>query len=118
MIELDDNFGLENLANVKKEVFEVLYNKTRVSSWEGHMYITPDNIYYLVAPASMVGKSIVDIGGAPKSWCIEISEIASYGKYGLGGFKITLKDGKELRFTNVFRKTRNGITAALEERMG
>lgn len=117
MIELDESFGLENLANVKKVVFDPMYNKNRVSSWEGHMYITPDKMYYLVDPASMAGKSIVDIGGAPKSWCIDLSEIASYGKFGLGGFKITLKDGKELRFSNVFRKMRNGIVEALEERL-
>ena len=117
MIELNENFSLADLGNVKKESFEILYNKNRVSSWEGTMYITPDKIYYLVAPASMAGKSIVDIGGAPKSWCIDLSEIASYGKFGLGGFKITLKDGKELRFTNVFRKMRNNIVEALEERL-
>ncbi|MCR5014592.1 MAG: hypothetical protein K6A28_07445 [Bacteroidales bacterium] len=116
MIELDDNFGLQDLSNVKKVSFEILYNKNRVSSWEGTMYVTADKVYYLVAPSSMAGKSIVDIGGAPKSWCIDISEIASYGKYGLGGFKIELKDGEVLRFTNVFRKTRAELTQALDER--
>ena len=93
MIELDENFSLANLGNVRKEAFEILYNKTRVSSWEGHLYITPDKVYFIVAPAGMEGRSIADIGGAPKSWCIDVNEIASYGKYGLGGFKITLKDG-------------------------
>ena len=117
MIELDNSFSLADLGNVRKESFEIMYNKNRVSSWDGTMYITPDKIYFLVAPASMAGKSIVDIGGAPKSWCIELSEIASYGKYGLGGFKIDLKDGNVLRFTNVFRRKRNGIVEALEERL-
>ena len=118
MIELDENFSLANLGNVRKEAFEILYNKTRVSSWEGHLYITPDKVYFIVAPAGMEGRSIADIGGAPKSWCIDVNEVASYGKYGLGGFKITLKDGKELRFTNVFRKKRNEITEALDDRLG
>ena len=117
MIELDSNFTLADLGNVKKESFEIMYNKNRASSWDGTMYITPDKIYYLVAPASMAGKSVFDIGGAPKSWCIDLSEIASYGKYGLGGFKIELKDGNVLRFTNVFRKMLNGIVEALEERL-
>ena len=117
MIELDNSFSLADLGNVKKESFEMMYNKNRVSSWDGTMYITPDKIYFLVAPASMAGKSIVDIGGALKSWCIELNEIASYGKYGLGGFKIELKDGNVLRFTNVFRRKRNGIVEALEERL-
>lgn len=117
MIELNENFSLADLGNVKKESFEIMYNKNRASSWEGTMYITPDKIYYLVAPASMAGKSVFDIGGAPKSWCIDLSEIASYGKFGLGGFKIELKDGNVLRFTNVFRKMRNSIVEALEERL-
>ena len=118
MIELDNSFSLADLGNVRKESFEIMYNKNRVSSWDGTLYITPDKVYFLVAPAGMAGKSIVDIGGAPKSWCIELGEIASYGKFGLGGFKIELKDGNVLRFTNVFRKTRNGITEALDERLG
>ena len=118
MIELDASFTLADLANVKKVSFDPLYNKNRASSWNGHMYITPDKMYYLVDPATMEGKTVWDIGGAPKSWCIDLSEIASYGKYGLGGFKIELKDGTVLRFTNVFRKMRNGITEALQERMG
>lgn len=66
MIELNDNFSLADLGNVKKEAFEILYNKNRVSSWEGH----------------------------------------------------TLKYGNVLRFSNVFRKTRNQITEALDNRLG
>ncbi|MBR6847325.1 MAG: hypothetical protein IKM74_04265 [Bacteroidales bacterium] len=115
MIELE-HLTLADLANMKKESFEILYNKTRVSSCEGTMYITPDKIYYLVAP-SQLPSGLDRIGGAPKSWCIDLGEIASYGKYGLGGFKIELKDGNTLRFTNVFRKKRNAIVEALVERM-
>lgn len=116
MIELDSNFTLADLGNVKKESFEIMYNKTRASSWDGTMYITPDKMYFLVSPGARP-TSIADIGGAPKSWCIDLSEIDSYGKYGLGGFKIELKDGNTLRFTNVFRRMRNNITEALEERL-
>ena len=115
MIELE-NLSLADLANVKKESFELLYNKNRVSSWDGHLYITADKAYFIVEQKK--DESIADIGGAPKSWCIDLSEIASYGKYGLGGFKIELKDGNVLRFTNVFRKKRNAIVEALEENMG
>lgn len=116
MIELNDNFSLADLGNVRKEAFDVLYNKNRVSSWDSHLYITPDKVYCIVE--QKVGTSYTDIGGAPKSWCIDISEIASFGKYGLGGFKIELKDGQVLRFTNVFRKKRNEITEALNDRLG
>ena len=116
MIELDSNFTLADLGNVKKESFEIMYNKNRVSSWDGTLYITPDKMYFLVSPGAKP-TSIADIGGAPKSWCIDLSEIASYGKFGLGGFKIDLKDGNTLRFSNVFRRKRNDITEALEERL-
>ena len=116
MIELDSNFTLADLGNVKKESFEILYNKNRVSSWDGTLYITPDKMYFLISPGAKP-TSIADIGGAPKSWCIDLSEIASYGKFGLGGFKIDLKDGNTLRFSNVFRRKRNDITEALEERL-
>ena len=118
MIELDDNFGLEQLGNVKKEVFEILYNKNRVSSWDGQLYITPDKMYFFVTPASMAGRSVFDAGGAPKSWCLDLSEIESYGRHSLAGYQIILKDGKKVLFSNVFRKLRNGLTEALDERLG
>lgn len=117
MIELDDNFGLQDLANEPKETFEIEYNKTRVSSYAGQLIFTRDKVYFLVAPPDPSLKSPFDFGNAPKSWCIDISEIASHRKYGLGGYMFVLKDGKEVRFTNVFRKLRNGIVEALEERM-
>lgn len=116
MIELDSNFTLADLGNVKKESFEILYNKNRVSSWDGTLYITPDKIYFLLSPGAKP-TSIADIGGAPKSWCIELSEIASYGRHSLGGYEIVLKDGNKLRFSNVFRKLRNSLTEALDERL-
>lgn len=116
MIEYD-NLSLAELGNERKESFEVLYNKNRVSSWEGIMYITSDKIYYIVNPNGGTGNAFTDMGGAPKSWSIELNEIASYGKYGLGGFKIDLRDGTTLRFTNVFRKKRNAIVEAIEERL-
>ena len=82
------------------------------------MYITSDKVYFIVDPVVMENRSIVDIGGAPKSWCIDLSEIASYGRFGLGGYKIDLKDGNVLRFSNVFRKLRNQLTESLDEHLG
>lgn len=117
MIELDESFGLHDLANEPKETFEMEYNKTRVSSYAGQLILTRDKAYFLVAPPDPSLKSPFDFGKAPKSWCIDLSEIASYRKYGLGGFMFVLKDGKEIRFTNVFRKLRNNLTEALEERI-
>ena len=116
MIELDKSFSLADLGNVKKESFEISYNKNRVSSWEGTLYITPDKMYFLLSPGARP-TSLADIGGAPNSWCLDLSEIASYGKYGLGGFMIDLKDGNTIRFSNVLRKKRNAIVEALEDRL-
>lgn len=117
MFELDDNFGLENLANEPKTKFEdVQYNKTRASSYGGDLIFTRDKVYFLVAPPDPNERHPLDFTGAPKSWCINLSEIVSYRKYGLGGFMFVLADGKEVRFSNVFRKLRNNITAAIEER--
>lgn len=116
MIELDDSFGLRDLANEPKDTFEIEYNKTRVSSYKGDLVFTRDKVYFLVAPPDPSLKSPFDFGGAPKSWCIDINEIASYRKYGLGGFMFVLTDGKEVRFTNVFRKLRESLVEAIEER--
>ena len=117
MIELDDNFGLENLANEPKETFEIEYNKTRISSYAGQLIFTRDKVYFLVAPSNPSMRSPFDAGDAPKSWCIDISEIASHRRYGLAGYMFILSDGKEIRFTNVFGKQRNGIVEALDARM-
>lgn len=117
MIELEETFGLQNLANEAKDTIEgIEYNKTRVSSYGGDLIFTRDKVYFLVAPPDPNERHPFDFGGAPKSWCIEIDEIASHRKYGLGGYMFTLKDGKEIRFTNVFRKQRNSIIEAIEER--
>lgn len=118
MIELNESFGLQDLANEPKDIIEgIEYNKTRVSSYAGELIFTRDKVYFLVAPPDPRAKSPFDFGAAPKSWSIDISEIASHRKYGLGGYMFTQADGKEVRFTNVFRKTRNRIIECLEERM-
>ncbi len=117
MIELDDNFGLGSLSNELKTKFEdVQYNKTRVSSYGGDLIFTRNKVYFLVGIPNPNERHPLDFSGAPKSWCIDINEIASYRKYGLGGFMFVLTDGKEVRFTNVFRKLRNNIIEAIEER--
>lgn len=119
MIELSEDFGLHDLANEPKEVIEgIQYNKTRVSSYNGELIFTRNKVYFLVAPPDPNERHPFDFGSAPKSWSIDICEIVSYCKYGLGGYKITLSDGKEVRFTNVFRKTRKAIEEAIEERKG
>ena len=50
-----------------------------------------------------------------QGWVINVDEIDSYGKWGLAGFFIKRKDGKELRFSNVGQKMRDGISEAIED---
>ena len=109
MVELEKDYSPENIDEIAQESFTPLFNLTRINSTPGEMIFSADNkIYYFFEnPAVKMVK---------RHWCIDIAEIASYGKTGLAGFKIVLKDGTTLRFSNVFRKMREGIIAAIEER--
>ena len=46
----------------------------------------------------------------------DIDEIAGCQKYGLFGFGFVMKDGSKQLFSNVGKKMREGITAAIEAR--
>lgn len=115
MIELDKTFTMQNLANETKTTFEgVLFNNSLSSSNPGNLVFTRDKVYFLldynnVGPKKLFAKE-------PTSWCIDISEIVSYGRRALAGYKITLADGTVLIFSNIFRKLRSGITEAIEQR--
>lgn len=119
MVELDETFGIHDLANEAKDVIdEILYNKTRISSYPGEMVITRDKVYFFLDPIDPDDRHSLDLFSKnPKSWCIGINEIASHGRYGLAGYKFTLNDGQVIRFTNVFRKKRAEIVEILEDRM-
>lgn len=92
-----------------QECFTPAFNFTRIESAGGRLAFTTGKIYWL--PDNP--KALIDQG-----WVIRVSEIASYGKYGLAGFLIKLVDGKELRFSNVGGKMREGIEAAIEAHKG
>ncbi|MBR5018362.1 MAG: hypothetical protein IKX53_01850 [Bacteroidales bacterium] len=109
MINLPGDFSLESIKDETQATFTPLYNYTRLSSTDGQMVFTADKIYYVIGNPG-VRMTVSD-------WCLDISEIASYGKQGLGGYKIVLADGTKLLFSNVFRKMREGITAAIEARL-
>ena len=100
---------LSPLNNEAQATYTPLYNYTRLSSTAGKMIFTADKIYFIIDDPA--------IRAAVGNWCLDIPEIASYGKQGLGGYKIILADGTKLLFSNVFRKTREGITAAIETRL-
>ena len=96
--------------------FEPAINVSRISSFNGRMIITTEKVYLM--PNYQAGA--VDAFGqlVYKPRCFQLAEIEGYKKTGLAGYRITLKDGTELNFSNVFGKMRKGITAALEEGLG
>lgn len=90
-----------------QECYEPSFNFSKVNSSLGRLAFTADKIYWLPdAPMALLDQG----------WVIHVSEVASCGKYGLAGFVIKLKDGKELRFANVGGKMRDSITEAIESR--
>ncbi|MBR1926894.1 MAG: hypothetical protein IJ840_03970, partial [Bacteroidales bacterium] len=88
-----------------QECFTPAFNFTRINSSNGRLAFTPGKVYWL--PDSPM--ALLDQG-----WVINVSEIASYEKYGISGFTIKLVDGKDLRFSNVGSKMREGIIEAIE----
>lgn len=101
-----------NQASVEPEIqafYTPAFNFTRINSSNGRLAFTENKVYWLPdAPMAMLDQG----------WVINISEIEGCSKYGISGFIIKLVDGKELRFSNVGGKMREGITAAIEERRG
>lgn len=92
-----------------QECFRPSFNFTKISSSSGRLAFTPGKVYWLPDnPMAMMDQG----------WVIGVSEIESYGKWGLAGFSIKLVDGKELRFSNVGGKMRDEISAAIEAHKG
>ena len=88
-----------------QECFRPSFNFTKISSSSGRLAFTPGKVYWLPDnPMAMMDQG----------WVIGVSEIESYGKWGLAGLSIKLVDGKELRFSNVGGKMRDEISAAIE----
>lgn len=108
MEELIKNFRKEEIAEPIEATFEPAVNQTRIDSCNGEMLFTPTKIYLL--PRFEEDR--------PKftPMCIEVAEIDSYKKTGLFGFEIVLKNGYKQRFSNVGKKMRTGIIAAIEAR--
>ena len=109
MIDVPRDFDPASIQDETQATFTPLYNFTRLTTASGKMIFTADKIYFLIDnPAVPMNVA---------NWCLDINEIDSYGKQGLGGYKIILADGKKLLFSNVFRKMREGITTAIEARL-
>ena len=83
-----------------QECFTPAFNFTRINSSSGRLAFTANKLYWLPDnPMAMMDQG----------WVANISEIDSCSKSGIAGFIIKLKDGKELRFSNVFGNMREGI---------
>ena len=99
-------------ANLEPEILECYtpaFNFTKLSSSNGMLAFTRDKLYWLPdEPIAMMDQG----------WWVLYSEIAECGKWGVAGFFIKLVDGKELRFSNVGAKMREGLTASIEEFKG
>lgn len=108
MLELEKSFRKENIAEPIEATFEPAVNKTRIESYSAEMVFTPTKVYLL--PRYEMDQEKYN------PLCIEISEIVSYKKYGLFGYGFELKDGTKQLFSNVGRKMRDGIAAAIEAR--
>ncbi|MBR5724985.1 MAG: hypothetical protein IKX62_06395 [Bacteroidales bacterium] len=108
MEELLKTFRKEEIAEPIEAKFEPAINKTRIESFNGEMLFTPTKIYFLPRYEEDQRKF--------NPVCIEIAEIESYRKTGLFGFEIALKNGYKQRLSNVGKKMREGISAAIEAR--
>ena len=76
-----------------QDCFTPAFNFTKINSSGGRLAFTTGKVYWLPDnPMAMLDQG----------WVINVDEIDSYGKWGLAGFFIKLKDGKELRFIPYF----------------
>ena len=105
-MEVLDNFMRGDIREEILASVEVVYNYTKLASYNGTLYFTANKIYWLCAEYERIILS---------SWCINANEIATYKKKGLAGYTITLKDGKSISLSNIFRKKREALTAALQK---
>ena len=108
MLELEKTFRKEDIAEPVEASFKPAVNKTRIESYGAEMLITATKVYLL--------PSYPEDQNRYSPLCIDIAEIAGCKKYGLFGFGFELKDGTKQLFSNVGKKMREGITAAIEAR--
>ena len=108
MQELEKSFRKEDITEAIEVSFEPAVNKTRIESFNADMLITATKVYLLPKYKEEQDRY--------NPICIEISEIAGCKKFGLFGFGFEFKDGSKQQFSNVGKKMREGITAAIEAR--
>lgn len=107
MEKLPKTFTLGNIESNIEESVNVMFNLSAINSFEGDLVFTEDKLYFIFQAGS-AGMLL----GTP--WCIGYDEIAEYSKTGLAGFKISLKTGEKLKFSNVFRGAREKIVSGIQ----
>lgn len=108
MQALEKTFRKENIEEPIEASFEPAVNTSRIESYSADMLITASKVYLL----PRYPEDQARINGV----CIDIADIAGCKKYGLFGFEFDLADGSKQLFSNVGKKMREGITAAIEAR--
>ena len=108
MQELEKTFRKENIEEPIEASFEPAINKTRIESYNGELLVTATKVYLM--------PKYEEDHNRYNPICIEISEIAACKKFGLFGFGFEFKDGSKQQFSNVGKKMREGITAAITAR--
>lgn len=108
MLELEKTFRKEDIEEPVEATFTPAVNKTRIESYGAEMLITATKVYLIPSGPEEQARY--------NPLCIDISEIAGCKKYGLFGFGFELADGNKQLFSNVGKKMREGITAAIEAR--
>lgn len=110
MFNLDVDIKKGNITEPIEGTFEPAYNLSRLASYNGYLVFTSTKMYWFYNDGIHNVKAL-----KLNPWCVDYSEIASYRKTGLAGYRISLKDGNDINFSNVFRKMRNGITEILQK---
>ncbi len=108
MQTLEKTFRKENIEEPIEASFTPAVNTSRIESHNADMLITATKVYLL----PRFPEDQERINGR----CIDIAEITGCKKYGLFGFGFELADGSKQLFSNVGKKMREGITAAIEAR--
>jgi hypothetical protein len=108
MQELEKSFRKEDIQEPIEASFEPAINKTRIESYNGDLLVTATKVYLL--------PKYEEDQNRYNPICIDIAEIAACKKFGLFGFGFEFADGSKQLFSNVGKKMREGITAAIEAR--
>lgn len=110
MEKLGFNFKKSSIGSPVEEKFEITHNFTRLASYSCELMFAGDMVYVFPAEyATALDKA------AFEPIRFGVNEIAACRRKMIAGFIITLNDGTELSFSNVFGKKREGIMAAIQK---